>query len=214
MPSPADDGTFLEHIPPSSSSVDGDGGGGEVTLVSSTPSTPVLAPSLTPASQPTISLLTDNNADALSVESLTLLPPADSPHLHPCSGYVPVSHSLQRPDASIAEEDEKEEDDKGERRDEELQEEDSLTVDETETDATVKEENTTMELITPTEDGPDMAEGGNELEVKQPEGLEVDGHLASGADVQEGDNLTASESVETEDAEKHTGVTLDSPELD
>uniref|UniRef100_A0A7N6AHR9 C-type lectin domain containing 16A n=1 Tax=Anabas testudineus TaxID=64144 RepID=A0A7N6AHR9_ANATE len=82
--SPTDDGTFLEHTPPSSSSVEGDGGGGEVTLVSSTPSTPVLAPSLTPASQPTISLLTDNNADALSVESLTLLPPADSPHLHPC----------------------------------------------------------------------------------------------------------------------------------
>uniref|UniRef100_A0A7N8Y751 C-type lectin domain containing 16A n=1 Tax=Mastacembelus armatus TaxID=205130 RepID=A0A7N8Y751_9TELE len=64
---------------------EGEGGGGEVTLVSSTPSTPVpapaLAPSLTPASQPTISLLTDNSADTLSVESLTLLPPADSPHL-------------------------------------------------------------------------------------------------------------------------------------
>uniref|UniRef100_A0A3Q3WMF9 Uncharacterized protein n=1 Tax=Mola mola TaxID=94237 RepID=A0A3Q3WMF9_MOLML len=54
--------------------------------------TPVtaLAPSLTPASQPTISLLTDNNADALSVESLTLLPPADSPHLHPCLHLIPV----------------------------------------------------------------------------------------------------------------------------
>uniref|UniRef100_A0A4W6C2F1 C-type lectin domain containing 16A n=1 Tax=Lates calcarifer TaxID=8187 RepID=A0A4W6C2F1_LATCA len=59
--------------------------GGEVMLVSSAPSTPIpaptLAPSLTPASQPTISLLTDNSADTLSVESLTLLPPADSPHL-------------------------------------------------------------------------------------------------------------------------------------
>uniref|UniRef100_A0A7N6B7R1 C-type lectin domain containing 16A n=1 Tax=Anabas testudineus TaxID=64144 RepID=A0A7N6B7R1_ANATE len=91
--SPTDDGTFLEHTPPSSSSVEGDGGGGEVTLVSSTPSTPVLAPSLTPASQPTISLLTDNNADALSVESLTLLPPADSPHLHPCATcYYPLCY--------------------------------------------------------------------------------------------------------------------------
>uniref|UniRef100_A0A8C7Y3A0 C-type lectin domain containing 16A n=1 Tax=Oryzias sinensis TaxID=183150 RepID=A0A8C7Y3A0_9TELE len=53
-------------------------------LSSSAPSTstlcPALAPSLTPASQPTISLLTDSATDALSVESLTLLPPADSPH--------------------------------------------------------------------------------------------------------------------------------------
>uniref|UniRef100_A0A096LS00 C-type lectin domain containing 16A n=1 Tax=Poecilia formosa TaxID=48698 RepID=A0A096LS00_POEFO len=60
---------------------EGEGGGGEAP---STPSNPVpapaLAPSLTPASQPTISLLTDSNADTLSVESLTLLPPADSPH--------------------------------------------------------------------------------------------------------------------------------------
>uniref|UniRef100_A0A7N8Y1U7 C-type lectin domain containing 16A n=1 Tax=Mastacembelus armatus TaxID=205130 RepID=A0A7N8Y1U7_9TELE len=76
-----------------------------VTLVSSTPSTPVpapaLAPSLTPASQPTISLLTDNSADTLSVESLTLLPPADSPHLHPCTSHISTTHSLLRPDASI-----------------------------------------------------------------------------------------------------------------
>uniref|UniRef100_A0A8C4IV76 C-type lectin domain containing 16A n=1 Tax=Dicentrarchus labrax TaxID=13489 RepID=A0A8C4IV76_DICLA len=85
--SPTDDGTFLEHTPPSSSGGEGEGGGGQVMQVSSTPSAavtaPALAPSLTPASQPTISLLTDNNADALSVESLTLLPPAGSPHLHP-----------------------------------------------------------------------------------------------------------------------------------
>uniref|UniRef100_A0A8C4IVU1 C-type lectin domain containing 16A n=1 Tax=Dicentrarchus labrax TaxID=13489 RepID=A0A8C4IVU1_DICLA len=83
--SPTDDGTFLEHTPPSSSGGEGEGGGGQVMQVSSTPSAavtaPALAPSLTPASQPTISLLTDNNADALSVESLTLLPPAGSPHL-------------------------------------------------------------------------------------------------------------------------------------
>uniref|UniRef100_A0A672F878 C-type lectin domain containing 16A n=1 Tax=Salarias fasciatus TaxID=181472 RepID=A0A672F878_SALFA len=90
-----DDGTFLEHTPPSSSGGESEGGGAGVTVVSSTPSTPVsapaLAPSLTPASQPTISLLTDSSADALSVESLTLLPPADSPHLHPCTGHSPPS---------------------------------------------------------------------------------------------------------------------------
>uniref|UniRef100_A0AAQ5XJ98 C-type lectin domain containing 16A n=1 Tax=Amphiprion ocellaris TaxID=80972 RepID=A0AAQ5XJ98_AMPOC len=93
------DGTFLEHTPPSSSGGEGEGGAGEVTLGSSIPSTPVpapaLAPSLTPASQPTISLLTDSNADALSVESLTLLPPADSPHLHPCTGHILASTELK-----------------------------------------------------------------------------------------------------------------------
>lgn len=40
-----------------------------------------LAPSLTPAPQPTISLLSNNDAEALSVDSLTLLPPADPPRL-------------------------------------------------------------------------------------------------------------------------------------
>lgn len=40
-----------------------------------------LAPSLTPTPQPTISLLSDNDAETLSVESLTLLPPADPPRL-------------------------------------------------------------------------------------------------------------------------------------
>lgn len=40
-----------------------------------------LAPSLTPTPQPTISLLSDNHAETLSVESLTLLPPADPPRL-------------------------------------------------------------------------------------------------------------------------------------
>uniref|UniRef100_A0A671XTA0 C-type lectin domain containing 16A n=1 Tax=Sparus aurata TaxID=8175 RepID=A0A671XTA0_SPAAU len=104
LSSPADDGTFLEHTPPSSSGGEGEGGGGEVTLVSSV-TAPTLAPSLTPASQPTISLLTDNSADSLSVESLTLLPPSDSPHLHPCASHAPATHSLQRPDASIDETD-------------------------------------------------------------------------------------------------------------
>uniref|UniRef100_A0A8D3E5R3 C-type lectin domain containing 16A n=1 Tax=Scophthalmus maximus TaxID=52904 RepID=A0A8D3E5R3_SCOMX len=96
--SPLDDGTFLEHT-------EGEGGGGEVTQVSSTPSTlvpsPALAPSLTPASQPNISLLTDNSADTLSVESLTLLPPAGSPHLHPCASHIPVTHGLQRPGLTL-----------------------------------------------------------------------------------------------------------------
>nr|XP_046271148.1 protein CLEC16A isoform X2 [Scatophagus argus] len=165
--SPTDDGTFLEHTPPSSSS----GAEGEVMSVSSAPSAPVtaLAPSLTPASQPTISLLTDNNADTLSVESLTLLPPADPPHLHPCASHVATLHSLQRPDASIAEEEEEEDDDekrgdkKGEpREEEELQEEEGSPTDETETDATVKEETTTTELVTPTDEAPEEPEGGDD----------------------------------------------------
>ncbi|XP_049924530.1 protein CLEC16A isoform X1 [Epinephelus moara] len=202
--SPTDDGTFLEHTPPSSSGGEGEGGGGEVTLVSALSApvmSPALAPSLTPASQPTISLLTDNNADTLSVESLTLLPPADSPHLHPCASHVPATHSLQRPDASIAEEEEeeeeggeeKQEDRKGEQREEEeLQEEEGSPTDETETDATVKEDTTTTELVTPTDEAPERPEGENE-----PEGED-----------------TCKEYVEdTEDTEIRTD-TPDSPELD
>ncbi|KAL7378213.1 hypothetical protein ABVT39_010376 [Epinephelus coioides] len=198
-----DDGTFLEHTPPSSSGGEGEGGGGEVTLVSALSApvmSPALAPSLTPASQPTISLLTDNNADTLSVESLTLLPPADSPHLHPCASHIPATHSLQRPDASIAEEEEeeeggeeKQEDRKGEQREEEeLQEEEGSPTDETETDATVKEDTTTTELVTPTDEAPERPEGENE-----PEGED-----------------TCKEYVEdTEDTEIRTD-TPDSPELD
>ncbi|XP_059835184.1 protein CLEC16A isoform X3 [Hypanus sabinus] len=44
-----------------------------------------LAPSLIPAHQPTISLISDDNTDALSVESLTLLPPADAQHIRSVS---------------------------------------------------------------------------------------------------------------------------------
>uniref|UniRef100_A0A8C5GKJ8 C-type lectin domain containing 16A n=1 Tax=Gouania willdenowi TaxID=441366 RepID=A0A8C5GKJ8_GOUWI len=81
--SPTDDGTYLD---PSSSGGEGEVGGVGVTSTSSAPSTPgpgpshapTLAPSLTPASQPTISLLSNSTADSLSMESLTLLPPADS----------------------------------------------------------------------------------------------------------------------------------------
>uniref|UniRef100_A0A8C5BTP5 C-type lectin domain containing 16A n=1 Tax=Gadus morhua TaxID=8049 RepID=A0A8C5BTP5_GADMO len=58
-----------------------------------------LAPSLTPASQPSISLLTDGGgADTLGVESLTLLPPAPLP---------------LGPPSSIAEEEEEEEEEEG-----------------------------------------------------------------------------------------------------
>ncbi|XP_053550241.1 protein CLEC16A [Bombina bombina] len=41
-----------------------------------------LAPTLVPAAQPTISLLSDGDTDALSVESLTLVPPVDSHSIH------------------------------------------------------------------------------------------------------------------------------------
>ncbi|XP_041435063.1 protein CLEC16A isoform X3 [Xenopus laevis] len=41
-----------------------------------------LAPSLTPAPQPTISLISDENADALSADSLTLVPPVDPQSIH------------------------------------------------------------------------------------------------------------------------------------
>uniref|UniRef100_A0A665WCD3 Uncharacterized protein n=1 Tax=Echeneis naucrates TaxID=173247 RepID=A0A665WCD3_ECHNA len=95
----------ISHTPPSSCGGEGEGGGGEVMAVSSTPSTPVstpaLAPSLTPASQPTISLLTDNSTDTLTVESLTLLPPSDSPHLHPCASHIPTACFLHTADTSI-----------------------------------------------------------------------------------------------------------------
>ncbi|XP_027140558.1 protein CLEC16A isoform X1 [Larimichthys crocea] len=198
--SPTDDGTFLEHTPPSSSGGEGEGGSGEVNLVSSTLSAsvtaPALAPSLTPASQPTISLLTDNNADTLSVESLTLLPPADSPHLHPCASHVPVTHTLQRPDTSIAEEEEDEEKEGDRKEDEELQDEEGSPTDETETDATLKEETTTTELVTPTDEVPE-----------EPEGEDAPLEENRDQELQEEDS-TATEYAETR------ADTPDSPELD
>ncbi|XP_070703374.1 protein CLEC16A isoform X4 [Pempheris klunzingeri] len=174
---------------------------------------PALAPSLTPASQPTISLLTDNNADTLSVESLTLLPPADSPHLHPCAGHAPATHSLQRPEASIAEEEVEVEDEEetagGGKEDgralEGLQEEEGSPMDETETDATVKEETTTTELATPTDEEPEEPEGGEPEDDDAP--LEVNRDQLSAAELQEGDDSTA------EEAERNS-ETPDSPELD
>ncbi|XP_041432916.1 protein CLEC16A isoform X2 [Xenopus laevis] len=47
-----------------------------------------LAPSLTPAPQPTISLISDENTDALSVESLTLVPPVDPQSIHSISSIL------------------------------------------------------------------------------------------------------------------------------
>ncbi|XP_029363633.1 protein CLEC16A isoform X3 [Echeneis naucrates] len=212
--SPTDDGTFLEHTPPSSCGGEGEGGGGEVMAVSSTPSTPVstpaLAPSLTPASQPTISLLTDNSTDTLTVESLTLLPPSDSPHLHPCASHIPTACFLHTADTSIAEEEEEEEEEeekKGkdkerarkreQREEEELQEEEVSLTDETETDATVKEDTTTTELVTPTDEA--LVEGDELQGEDTPQQLDRD--LLSAAELQ------------GRDAETHTEIP-DSPELD
>lgn len=48
-----------------------------------------LSPSLTPAQQPTISLLCEDSADTLSVESLTLVPPVDPHSLHTLAGIPP-----------------------------------------------------------------------------------------------------------------------------
>nr|KAF6489073.1 C-type lectin domain containing 16A [Molossus molossus] len=48
-----------------------------------------LSPSLTPAQQPTISLLCEDTADTLSVESLTLIPPVDPHSLRTLAGIPP-----------------------------------------------------------------------------------------------------------------------------
>lgn len=53
-----------------------------------------LAPSLTPAPQPTISLLSNNDAETLSVDSLTLLPPADPPRLRSFSAQSSVQDDV------------------------------------------------------------------------------------------------------------------------
>lgn len=48
-----------------------------------------LCPSLIPAQQPTISLLCEDTADTLSVESLTLVPPVDPHSLRTLTGIPP-----------------------------------------------------------------------------------------------------------------------------
>ncbi|XP_054389454.1 protein CLEC16A isoform X5 [Pongo pygmaeus] len=50
-----------------------------------------LSPSLVPAQQPTISLLCEDTADTLSVESLTLVPPVDPHSLRSLTGMPPLS---------------------------------------------------------------------------------------------------------------------------
>lgn len=151
-----DEGAFLDHTPPSSSGAEGEGGAAETVPVSSGP-VAALAPSLTPASQPTISLLTDSSSDSLSVESLTLLPPADSPHLYPCTRYSSISQNLPRGEVFITEEEEG-----GGSGDEREEGGDEGWLDETEADTTVKE--VTTELVTPTEEEPEGQENTAEKE--------------------------------------------------
>lgn len=107
------------------------------------------------------------------------MPPADSPHLHP------LPYSLQRPNASIAEEED------GFRK---IDEDDGSPTNET--DTTVQDETTeTIEMVTPTDDASEAAD--------KPQGED--------AIV---DSMTATESLEkSEEAEIRT-ESPDSPELD
>uniref|UniRef100_A0A672KXB4 C-type lectin domain containing 16A n=1 Tax=Sinocyclocheilus grahami TaxID=75366 RepID=A0A672KXB4_SINGR len=72
-----------------------------------------LAPSLTPAPQPTISLLSDNDAETLSVDSLTLLPPADPPRLRSFSTQSSVQDDTSAYGEETAVAGRKEDDDTG-----------------------------------------------------------------------------------------------------
>lgn len=81
------------------------------------------------------------------MESLTLLPPADSPHLYPCARLSSVSQNLPRGEVFITEEEEEEEGVSSDEREE------GEWLDETETETTVKE--VTTELVTPTEEEPE-----------------------------------------------------------
>lgn len=173
----------MEPTPASSSGGEGESGATEPMAVSSGPVSG-LAPSLTPASQPTISLLTDSSSDSLSVESLTLLPPADSPLLHPCTRYTSVSHSLHRGEGFIPEEEDEDEQGIGDEEREEV--EDEGWLDDTETDTTIKE--VTTELVTPTEE----LEGQRNAAVKE---------------------QTGDESIPAEHEQEHREA-IDSPELD
>ncbi|XP_071247081.1 protein CLEC16A isoform X1 [Salvelinus alpinus] len=196
--SPTDEDTFLEHTPPSSSGGEGGGGrGGELT--GSCPPVPsVLAPSLTPASQPNISLLTDDNTDSLSVESLTLLPPADPPHLHALG-----SHTHLGTDTAIREEEEEEEEEGLEKREgkEPKEEVEGSAMEEeeeaeTETETTIQE-TAEAEMETPTEqDTPSEAEG--------------DTPLSLDAAASEGE-VTGQDTPTGEEAEKDTPPKEDTP---
>ncbi|XP_077590804.1 protein CLEC16A isoform X1 [Stigmatopora nigra] len=189
--SPTDDGTFLENTPPSSSCGDIEESSGDLPSTPSTHGLPTLAPSLTPASQPTISLLTDSTSDTLSVESLTLLPPADSPHFYPCANppSAPAAFLIKRDEES---DEVKEEARKGE------QEAGRSPVEHSDTDETVKED-LVEEALIPTSDTVDDPLSEDEQ---------------AGTDSDQMKYQRASESViETEDVKKHIEIP-DSPELD
>lgn len=98
LPSAAtDDAAFLDRTP-SEAERGGDCADPAPAAEAVPPVTPplALAPSLTPAPQPTISLLSDDNADALSVESLTLLPPTDPTRLRSFSTQSSREEELPR----------------------------------------------------------------------------------------------------------------------
>lgn len=84
------------------------------------------------------------------MESLTLLPPADSPHLHPCARHSSISQILLRGEVFIPEEEEE-----GISSDEREEGKEEGWLDETET--TIKE--VTTELVTLSEEEP----GGQEI---------------------------------------------------
>ncbi|XP_072561429.1 protein CLEC16A isoform X13 [Paramormyrops kingsleyae] len=110
--SPSDDASFLDqtnYCPPGEAEPMETPG--PTPQQQATP--PTLAPSLTPAPQPTISLFLDNGSDTLSVESLTLLPPADPPSLR-CLANPPEVRGggLPHPEEEIEEEKEAKEEEK------------------------------------------------------------------------------------------------------
>ncbi|XP_053132260.1 protein CLEC16A isoform X4 [Hemicordylus capensis] len=82
--SPSDDQVAVEQPQPSSHLPGAEGSSvhlskpGKSLAWSTELETANLAPSLTPAPQPTISLLSNDGTDSLSVESLTLVPPVDT----------------------------------------------------------------------------------------------------------------------------------------
>lgn len=84
-------------------------------------------------------------------------------------------------------------------KEEPREEEEGSPTDETETDATIKEETTTTELATPTDEASEERDGGED-----PEGEDTPLEVNR-------DNLTAAE--KTDDTETHD-ETPDSPELD
>ncbi|VFV37072.1 Hypothetical predicted protein [Lynx pardinus] len=94
--SPADDPVTTEQPQPKLpsqlvivSETEADARPGKSLARSTDVETANLPPSLTPARQPTISLLCEDTADTLSVESLTLVPPVDSHSLRTLPGIPP-----------------------------------------------------------------------------------------------------------------------------